>query len=378
MAGAPAWEQTAEVIERHPELFAPEVLDSLLSAGTQALENGHRDLAAALLDARFLLDLTASEGVSGALTMLRELETPKRASSSQTVGSLCVTALNGIRNRAAERSLAVLEGAAPGAAAISEAADAWLRLFEHPAFRQISDDLAMGSYRDANPILWIAWAATQEDARLDSLVQCHRTAVGRAPMHSPERGDQLALLGRALQARYGVGGRLDDLDEAIAAYDAALELIHTGSAEPDLIAPRDRINTLHEAANVRRDRYRARGSADDLDVAMSLHKEALGLVSSDDDRLRLILNEIGSDHRLLYQQNGDRSDLEAWVYESIGLGLYRRYGRTGRLDDLNRSVERRVRPSRPRIRSAGLASSAQQPGQCAARSLSGHRALSGP
>jgi tetratricopeptide (TPR) repeat protein len=359
IAEASSWEDAAAVVERHPELSAARVLESLLSAGAQALQSGQRDLGAALLEARFLLDLTAEDGVSGALAMLRERGTPKRTASPQTVVSLCATALMPIRDRAAELSLAVLRGAASGVSAVLEAADAWLRLLEHPGFSRVPDDLATGAYRSATPVVWLAWAAAPDQARLDSLVRCHRSAADRAPKRSPERGDQMALLGRALHARHWVGGRLDDLDEAIAAYGAALELIVAEPAEPDLIAPRDRVNTLHEAANAMRDRYQVRGSPDDLDAAIALHGEALGLVTGDDDRLRLILNEIGNDRRLRYQRGGDRADLEeaiathervlhlsrgdegpvSAVLNNLGNELRDRYEVGGEISDLDRAVD---------------------------------------
>src|SRR5687768_2862763 len=92
MAEAPTWEGAAAVIEGNAQLFAADVLESLLNAGVAAMQSGQDDLAAALLDARLLLDLVADQGVAGALTSLEERETPKRIASSETVGSICVTA----------------------------------------------------------------------------------------------------------------------------------------------------------------------------------------------------------------------------------------------------------------------------------------------
>ncbi|KAF8961753.1 tetratricopeptide repeat-containing protein [Flammula alnicola] len=116
------------------------------------------------------------------------------------------------------------------------------------------------------------------------------------------RGSILSLVAYALQTRFGQQGASNDLDEAISLHREALVL------QP---APHPhRSVSLNNFANALRTCFGQRGSSNDLDEAISLHREALVLRPAPHPDHPQSLNNLANALHTRFEQWGTSNDLD--------------------------------------------------------------------
>lgn len=359
LAGAPTWADAAAVLENHPEL---DDLDDeyLVAVGTAMRDNGREELGVSMIEAAFFLRITRAEGVARAVEEFEARGTEKHPAPPTELESVRVTALTQLREEAVRLTREIFDR--PGSPeAFRRAAEAWRRLLDHPVFPELPDELVLGAYGEAAPILRLAWTATPDAAYLDLLERCHRVCADHEPAGSAARGDELTQLARVLELRYQRTSERSDLDAALAAYDEALKLIPTDGSRSDRFGfiEWDRRDVLHEAGNASRERYLHSGVVNDLDAAEAFHGEAVASTPVGEANLPLYLNDLGNDLRLRYQRTYDEADLEAAIsaheraiqlapagnpsrpasLSNLGNELRERYLRTSDPAELDRAVE---------------------------------------
>jgi tetratricopeptide (TPR) repeat protein len=143
-------------------------------------------------------------------------------------------------------------------------------------------------------------------AKLDAEIAAYERRLQIVPRDDPGRPPLLNNVAVRLRARFGVTGEQSDLDRAMQACREA-------TASIDLIRRPDAAGYLNTLGNCLADRFSLRGSADDLDAAITAYEAAA-------DR--------GAQHR------ADVSAFEA----NLGSALADRYRRNGSVDDLDRAI----------------------------------------
>jgi tetratricopeptide (TPR) repeat protein len=314
IAAAASWHEAAAIVDRRPDLLRDEVRDLLVGAGGGALQQGEGDAAEVLLQLALLLDLARDSGAAGAVQELVARDAEKTVADAATLSRLRVEGIRRLREIAIDATRVLLSTSGPGGEGRMErAAAAWARLVEHREFPRLPPDLVAMTASEASPVLWLAVIGAGDLRRLETLVRCHSIAAAVGPERSPERGDALTGLGRALTERYRRTGQAADLDDAIAAYDGAVELVPESGVRSDVLRTWDRWAVLDEAGNARRDRYSATGDPADLEAARMLHEHAVAGCPPDTPELMRYLNDLGNDRRLMFQRSGDAADLEAAI-----------------------------------------------------------------
>ncbi|KDR71353.1 hypothetical protein GALMADRAFT_144037 [Galerina marginata CBS 339.88] len=140
---------------------------------------------------------------------------------------------------------------------------------------------------------------------------CH----GLGPAAHPYRSGSLDNLATALQTRFAQQGASNDLDEAISLHREAFLLRpapHPGRS--------DSLNNLADALQTR---FEQRGASNDLDEAISLHQEALLLCPAPHPDRSISLNNLAIAFRTRFKQRGASNDLnEAISLHREALLLY--------------------------------------------------------
>ncbi len=241
-------------------------------------------------------------------------------------------------------------------AALDEAAAAWQRILTHPGFPAAPERFQLAALNDAGGVFLRRYWAGGRLADLDRALALWQDAVGRTPADSPDRASIQNNLGNGLRARYARTGRVEDLDAAIAAYEDAVG--RTPADSPDRAS-------LSEQPGQR--------------AARPLRADGAG-------------RRPGRGHRRLRGRRGPHPGRlprpGVAILNNLGNGLRARYARTGRVEDLDAAIaayEDAV--SRTPADSPDRASLSEQPGHRAARPLRadgagrrpgrGHRRLRG-
>lgn len=134
------------------------------------------------------------------------------------------------------------------------------------------------------------WRARTADARPDDLdlaIAWTEQAIANWPPDDPNRAAALANMGTALTDRYERDGNRNDLDRALAAFDAAIPALGRGGRRVDI--------ALHAQGVAHHARASASGGLEvaDLERAIALFHEALESPEPDDDERAGYLNSLG-------------------------------------------------------------------------------------
>jgi tetratricopeptide (TPR) repeat protein len=187
-------------------------------------------------------------------------------------------------------------------------------MLRHPEFRHLPPDLVAMSVREASPLLWLAFTANSDTSLLDVLAAAERRAASCVRERSPEQGDHLTGLGRALYERFARTGDGAALDEALDAFEHALGAVPSTGARENLVTTWDYQDVVQEAGNAYRDRYGASGDVRDLDRATELHRAAVAATPSGAPALARRLSELGSDLRMRYERTDRQGVLEEAIH----------------------------------------------------------------
>ncbi|VDC01492.1 unnamed protein product [Peniophora sp. CBMAI 1063] len=180
-------------------------------------------------------------------------------------------------------------------------------------------------------------------------------ATQQAVEHSQDLGlsdhSQLYFdLGVRLKARANLTHSLDDISQAMSAFEAAVDL--TSDDDPD---QPERLNRLG-ASQI--EYFRRVGKIDDLNSAVTAFRRAFNLRPECHPDRPMILNNLGSSLQARFKQTGVLDDIEQAVsshrhtveltpdghpdkpsrFNNLGNSLYTRFKRTGELDDIEQAV----------------------------------------
>ncbi|TFK23747.1 hypothetical protein FA15DRAFT_705213 [Coprinopsis marcescibilis] len=159
----------------------------------------------------------------------------------------------------------------------------------------------------------------------------------RAPPH-PNRPNSLNNLAIALFTRFNHRGSLEDLEQSIVLHKEALGL--RPSRHPQ------RSVSLSNLANVRMARFEYKPNLGDLEECLGLHREALSLRPSPHPDRSTSLNGLGNALRNRFDINGNFEDLEECIVhhrEALGLRPYPHPDRADPLNDLAGALLTRFR-----------------------------------
>ena len=144
---------------------------------------------------------------------------------------------------------------------VEDAVAAWERAVNHPDFGSAPNELRALILTSAGEMWLIRSTLTglleHADTGITLLVQATSLSV-----RSPEAAPRMHFLGRGMMIRYAIRGAGEDLDEAIGAFEAALD--------PGITGPLDRADVRDNLAEALRARYELRRSSADLDRAIDL------------------------------------------------------------------------------------------------------------
>jgi tetratricopeptide (TPR) repeat protein len=141
---------------------------------------------------------------------------------------------------------------------------------------------------------------SQSNRDLDEEITAFRHSLEPAP--HPGRSGSLNNLANALRTRFKQRGASNDLDEAISLHREALLLLPA----PHL----DRSVPLNNLANALQTRFEQRGASNDLDEAISFHREALLLRPAPHPDRSTSLNNLAAALQTRFEQRGASNDLD--------------------------------------------------------------------
>ena len=294
--------------------------------------------------------------------------------------------------------------------ALDAAAAAWVRILDAPAFAAADHRFQLAVMNDAGGVfLRRFWARGSMDD-LNRALSCWRRAVAATAEGSPDLPSILNNLGTGLRTRFARTGRLEDLEEAIRVSQAAVAATAEGS--PDLPARLNNLGTglstrfgrtgrledLEEAIRVYQaavaptaegspdlpmylnnlgtglsTRFGRTGRLEDLEEAIRVYQAAVAATAQGSPYLPVYLNNLGTglrdplwahgaagrsgrgDSGVPGRGGGDSGGVArpALYLNNLGNGLRDRFGRTGRLEDLEEAIRvyqrrwRRQRRGRP-------------------------------
>jgi CHAT domain-containing protein len=153
--------------------------------------------------------------------------------------------------------------------------------------------------------LEVEYSYQKGEEALDALILCYHHLEVTTEMTDENFPSILIILGRSLLSRYMTYHRWEDLEECIQVLRGAL----SSSSRSDRQAI---ISTLGTSF---RTRYRISGEIDDLDEAITLHRELLLLLPQESSERSFYLNYLAESLRERYGESRQAEDLE----ESIGL-----------------------------------------------------------
>ncbi|KAF8968449.1 hypothetical protein BDZ97DRAFT_2072848 [Flammula alnicola] len=161
---------------------------------------------------------------------------------------------------------------------------------------------------------------------LDEAISLHREALVLRPAPHPNRSQSLNNLATSLHTRFEQQGTSNDLDEAILLQREALVLQpaphpdHSTSLNTLANALQTRFGqraphprrseALNDLANALRRHFEQRGASNDLDEAISLHREALGLRPAPRPDRSMSLNNLAYALQTRFEQSGTSNDLD--------------------------------------------------------------------
>jgi tetratricopeptide (TPR) repeat protein len=186
---------------------------------------------------------------------------------------------------------------------------------------------------------------------LDDGVSLSRWIVSLAPNGNSEVLIHLTLLLNSIRSRFDLSGTIEDLEEAVSVYDRMFETPELKEPEHPRLA-----KTLDGQGTLLVTRYERRGSLDDLERAINLHRKSLTLKSNDDPARSL--NNLAAALLWRYEEHVSESDIEEALTLHIralsmrpfghpdrpetlsnrATALNKRYHRMGKIEDLEESI----------------------------------------
>ena len=233
---------------------------------------------------------------------------------------------------------------------LDEAAAAWERILQHPAFPQTDNWFQLAALNNSGGVFLRRYWAQGQLADLTRALELWQTAVQRTPPDSPDLSSLLINLGNGLHNRYARTGQLADLEEAIRVYQTAVQRTPPDSPELPMY--------LNNLGSGLRDRYARTGQLADLEKAIRASQTAVQRTPSDSLELPRNLNNLGLGLRDRYARTGQLADLAEAIRASqtavqhtppdspelpmylnnLGSGLSDRYAHTGQLADLEEAI----------------------------------------
>jgi len=175
---------------------------------------------------------------------------------------------------------------------------------------------------------------SQSNRDLDKEIIAFRRGLEPAP--HPDCSTSLNDLANALQTRFEQRGASNDLDEAISLHREALLL--RPASHPD------HSMSLNNLANALQTRFQQRGASNDLDGAISLHREALLLRPVPHPDRFSSLNNLANVLQTCFEQRGASNDLDEAISlhrEALLLRPASHPDRSGSLDNLANALQTR-------------------------------------
>jgi hypothetical protein len=194
-------------------------------------------------------------------------------------------------------------------------------------------------------------ARTGSRADLDDAVAAGQAAVKATSPDEPARVWCLANLGNALGNRFERTGRMADLDAAVAAHQAALDGTPTDAPS--------RAGLLSNLCNTLRVRFEQTGSTGDLDAAVAAGQASVNAAEPDPEERAISLNNFGAALARRFERTGRPADLDDALtmyraaldaipadhpdrprqLSNLGSALEIRFQRTGRPADIDAAVD---------------------------------------
>ncbi|MEU4446088.1 CHAT domain-containing protein [Actinosynnema sp. NPDC050801] len=194
------------------------------------------------------------------------------------------------------------------------------------------------------------WAEYRQDTTLLEEAEAAARAAVAASGDEAESADAHDLLARVLQGRFGLGGDVSLLDEAIA--------LGTLAAESSEGAQDDHAGRLGNLGISLLDRFLALSDPQDLDLAVDADRRAVAALPDGHHDFARYRNNLGVALCHRFQLTGNPRDLEEAVrfgrealagdetgpdraqhLSNLGNALYHRHARFGNLDDLDEDVD---------------------------------------
>jgi hypothetical protein len=152
-------------------------------------------------------------------------------------------------------------------------------------------------------------SSSQGSETVSAAVELYRRILAATPQDDvSNRAKVLAMLGVALQDRFGRSGVMADLDEAVEVGRLAADTIPTGHPERYGI-----LANLAAALRLRFDRTGAASGRSDIDAAVEVLRRAAAEVPAGGPERTGLLMSLCAVLRARYDQYGDRADVEAAI-----------------------------------------------------------------
>jgi CHAT domain-containing protein/tetratricopeptide (TPR) repeat protein len=234
--------------------------------------------------------------------------------------------------------------------ALDEAAAAWERILNHPAFDIAAEQFQLAARNNAGGVFLQCYWVHGRLGDLDRALSLWQEAVSLAPADSPERPAFLTNLGIGLRDRFLRTGHMRDLEESIRVCRQAVSL--TSANSPELPS---RLNNLGIGL---RDRYARNRQVEDLEESIQVCRQAVTLTPAGSPGRAARLTNLGIGLRDRYARSGQLEDLEEAIrayrqavsltpvgsperpslLNNLGAGLSDRYARSRQLEDLEESI----------------------------------------
>ncbi|KAJ7107941.1 CHAT domain-containing protein [Mycena epipterygia] len=161
-----------------------------------------------------------------------------------------------------------------------------------------------GKWKDVQIACMIhgAFDHTFDGFKLDIGISLVETAAAQLTWGHSYRATALSNLGTGLEKRFKIRGSPQDLDKAIDLHREALNLRQAPHPDCD--------TSLINLGLVLQEWFETRGGAGDLDSAIELHCEALDLCPAPHPHRDISLNNLANGHFARFQTQGDAGDLE--------------------------------------------------------------------
>ncbi|KAJ7844825.1 hypothetical protein B0H13DRAFT_2286274 [Mycena leptocephala] len=174
---------------------------------------------------------------------------------------------------------------------------------------------------------------------LATAVQTRFEQQGALEIHAAPHSDQgvsLNNLANAIQRRFQQRGDPNDIDEAITLHREALEI--RAAPHPH------RGSSLNNLANAVQTRFQQQGDPKDIDEAITLHREALEIYTAPDTHRSASLNNLADAVKTRFEQQGDPNDIDESITlhrEALEIRAAPHPHRDSSLNNLANAVQRR-------------------------------------